>query len=662
MKRSQIRIDDLSLPVFSVKNLVIGSGAASLNAAIHLDSLGQDDVMIVTNHWGGGTSNNAGSDKQTYYKLSISGEKRDSPYDMAKTYFEGGGMHGDLGLIESALSAREFFHLVELGVDFPHDKYGQYGGYKTDHDPKGRGTSSGPWTSQEMFSNLADEVERREIKKMDGVEIIDLLTDEKEEKIIGAIGIDKNNMGKNTVGFIVFRSENVVFGVGGPGGLYKDSVYPKGHIGSIGLALKRGAIADSLPEGQFGLASVGFRWNLSGSYQQVLPRYVSVGSDGEEEEFLNKYFDSFEELTLAIFRKGYNWPFDPGRIENSGSSLVDLLVYLESRVKGNKVFLDYTENPSFGEGSDEFDLESLDPEAKQYLKKSDALKAKPIDRLEALNPDAIELFEKNGIDLESEPLEVSVCVQHNNGGLKGNIWWESNIDHLFPVGEVNGSHGVSRPGGSALNAGQVGGLRAAQYINAKYDDWSNDREEFEKMARPQIEETHTLAMKMLDGGGRDIENVRSSIQKRMSDCAGILRDPNKIEKGLEEAKELLREIREGKQDVELDGLCKGFQNFHLAISQVCYLSSILWYIREGGGSRGSYIVVSEDGNKEIKLENFERNYREENEKYRDKVQETCMVNWDEVENKWVQRRPIPEEEFWFESVWKDYADEKVFEK
>ena len=47
-----------------------------------------------------------------------------------------------------------------------------------------------------------------------------------------------------------------------------------------------------------------------------------------------------------------------------------------------------------------------------------------------------------------------------------------NIRHLFPVGEVNGSHGVYRPGGSALNAGQVGGLRAAEYIAHRYADWS----------------------------------------------------------------------------------------------------------------------------------------------------------------------------------------------
>ena len=59
-----------------------------------------------------------------------------------------------------------------------------------------------------------------------------------------------------------------------------------------------------------------------------------------------------------------------------------------------------------------------------------------------MNPAAIELYREHGIDLAREPLEIAVCAQHNNGGLAANHWWESvNIRHLFPVGEVNGSHG-----------------------------------------------------------------------------------------------------------------------------------------------------------------------------------------------------------------------------
>ncbi len=33
---------------------------------------------------------------------------------------------------------------------------------------------------------------------------------------------------------------------------------------------------------------------------------------------------------------------------------------------------------------------------------------------------------------------TGICAQHNNGGLKANIWWESDLKHLFPVGEIEG--------------------------------------------------------------------------------------------------------------------------------------------------------------------------------------------------------------------------------
>ena len=142
---------------------------------------------------------------------------------------------------------------------------------------------------------------------------------------------------------------------------------------------------------------------------------------------------------------------------------MDILVYIETVVKGRRVFLDYTKNP---EG---FDFAALSKEAREYLEKSGALLATPIERLAKMNQPAIDLYKEHGIDLAKEPLEVAVCAQHNNGGLAGNLWWESvNVKHLFPVGEVNGSHGIYRPGGSALNSGQVAGFRAAEYIAHRY--------------------------------------------------------------------------------------------------------------------------------------------------------------------------------------------------
>ena len=55
----------------NTNTLIIGSGAAALNAALCLWESGVKDILIVTEQWGGGTSNNAGSDKQTYYKMSL---------------------------------------------------------------------------------------------------------------------------------------------------------------------------------------------------------------------------------------------------------------------------------------------------------------------------------------------------------------------------------------------------------------------------------------------------------------------------------------------------------------------------------------------------------------------------------------------------------------
>ena len=151
MEKDRIQIDGKEYPLYRCHTLIIGSGAAALNCACHLSDLGVNDLLIVTEQLGGGTSNNSGSDKQTYYKMSLFGEDQDSVYEMARALFSGGSMHGDIALVEASLSAREFFHLVEIGVPFPHNQFGGYVGYKTDHDPKQRASSAGPWTSNQIY-------------------------------------------------------------------------------------------------------------------------------------------------------------------------------------------------------------------------------------------------------------------------------------------------------------------------------------------------------------------------------------------------------------------------------------------------------------------------------------------------------------------------------
>ena len=98
---------------------VVGSGCAGLNAADWLAALGAEDVLLVTENMRYGTSRNTGSDKQTYYKLSLASGAADSPRQMARDLFAGGGVHGDTALCEAAGSARAFLKLNLLGVPFP---------------------------------------------------------------------------------------------------------------------------------------------------------------------------------------------------------------------------------------------------------------------------------------------------------------------------------------------------------------------------------------------------------------------------------------------------------------------------------------------------------------------------------------------------------------
>jgi succinate dehydrogenase/fumarate reductase flavoprotein subunit len=667
MKKRVASIDGARIPVYSLNTLVIGSGAAALNAAVCLHEQGVEDIAIATDFWGGGTSNNAGSDKQTYYKLSLAGELPDSALRMAVDLFSGGSMHGDIAFVEAQNSARAFFHLVELGVPFPHDRHGAYVGYKTDHDPRQRATSAGPLTSHLMVEALGREVKRRGIPILDRHEVIALLTDggSRANKVVGAVALDKKNIVPANCGFVLFNAVNIVLGTGGPAGIYKNSVYPECQVGSHGLAFSAGAVAQNLTESQHGLASLNFRWNLSGTYQQVIPRYISTDAKGRDErEFLNDYFPDMGSLASAIFLKGYQWPFDPEKIGAYGSSLIDILVYQETALKGRRVFLDFRRNPGGGGKLKEFAFPLLSPEALTYLQKSRALLPTPIRRLAKMNPPAIAVYKDHGIDLRREPLEIGLCSQHNNGGFRANIWWESNIAHLFPVGEVNGSHGVRRPGGSALNSGQVGSMRAAYFIARRYSGGPPALKAFLARVGSQVRASLGQARKMTAGPSRKsdlIPRTRREIQKRMSACGAAVRDPEKVRRAVEEAWALYRQLKSGIKVRSVKDLPDAFKNLDLCLTHALYLDAISEYLSKGGKSRGSFLVLDRSGEKPCPQMDDKWRYslNPRPSFVNQKVLEISLSGKGEVIKEWVDIRPIPREESWFETVWEAFREDRL---
>ena len=319
MKKSTIKVNGKSIKVYIAGAAVVGTGAAGYAAAMYLYEHGAADVVMITEGVLCGTSRNTGSDKQTYYKLSLAGAFEDSPASMAKDLFAGGAVDGDVALAEAANSVSCFMRLASLGVAFPTNRYGEYVGYKTDHDPRARATSVGPLTSKVMTEALEARVASLHIPVLNHWLVVEIL--KRDDHAVGLLAWNKMQ-GE----YVLLSCPNIVWATGGPAGIYGDSVYPLCHTGSTGVLLESGIFAQNMTEWQFGLASVAPRWNVSGTYMQVLPRFVSVDKLGTEHYFLEEYF-SAEDGLARTFLKGYEWPFDSRKAE--GSSAIDLLVARE---------------------------------------------------------------------------------------------------------------------------------------------------------------------------------------------------------------------------------------------------------------------------------------------------------------------------------------------
>lgn len=662
-----VKIGRQKVIVHRFNTVIVGAGAAGMNAAVHLYEFftqkgikdAQNRIAVVTAGVSLGASRMSGSDKQTYYKMGTSPNVPDSALEFAKSITAAGCCHGDLALAEAIGSLREFYHLVEAGVPFPHDSTGSYIGYKTDNDPYERATSAGPKTSKLMCERLQEQVERHGIRIYDNQEVAHLVTTGK--RIIGVVTIDKKSLNSKNFGINVFQCENLILAAGGPGELYKTSVYPKNQSSIHGLAFQAGLAAENLTESQFGLASTKFRWNVSGSYMQVIPRIFSTDANGgDEREFLADYFPSMSKMATNIFLKGYQWPFDPQRIENHQSSLIDVLVFNETQ-KGRRVFMDFLKNPIGAKSMKEFELNDLEEEALVYLQKTGATQNTPIERLAHMNQPAIDIYDEHGINLRKEPLEIAVCAQHNNGGFTVNHWWESNIPRTFVVGEMAGTHGVKRPGGSALNSGQVGSLRAAEFIANVYGAGMPSKNSAKNEIKTQVDELITRFTGFIRSGGCNAKDVIAEIQTRMTASAGHIREINDARNALTNAIALVNRIKEdGISASSPKDIPAAVRAEHLALASVAYLKAIVTLLEQGSGSRGSHLVLSPDG---VRIAGIEIRFKPENTELCNSI---LRVEYDPklpdlFRCETVAPRPLPTERKAFEPAWKDYREGKIYE-
>ena len=192
---------EIHVPVYTFNTLIVGSGAAGLNAADSLFNMGQKNIAIITEGMKTGISKNTGDNGQTYYRAATTSltNSRDSVYDMAEKLYNGGSMDGDIALTESALSLRCFHRLADIGVNFPQSDYGEFLGYSDDISGEKKSVKNtidaGMFTAKKITEQFEKTMLDKSIPIFNRFRVVAIIKDTDDDVtdfVVGLLAIDKD--------------------------------------------------------------------------------------------------------------------------------------------------------------------------------------------------------------------------------------------------------------------------------------------------------------------------------------------------------------------------------------------------------------------------------------------------------------------------------------
>jgi hypothetical protein len=231
-----------------------------------------------------------------------------------------------------------------------------------------------------------------------------------------------------------------------------------------------------------------------------------------------------------------------------------------------------------------------------------------------------------------------------------------------------GTHGVKRPGGSALNAGQIGGLRAADYIANVYDadlaDYSEDQNEINNQLHQFIDSLNIHNDSCMSDPTEFIERI----QKRMTCCAAHIRDLGCARNALAEAVNEYKQIADqGFKLQSAKDIITTINAEHMALTGIAYLTAIVALLDQGVGSRGSHLVLSDQGI-EIHPDIIDQatgktlRFRAENEELRNLI---LQIRYDPEKPELFSCDNVPVREAptggrAFELTWRDFREGRIY--
>ena len=217
-----------------------------------------------------------------------------------------------------------------------------------------------------------------------------------------------------------------------------------------------------------------------------------------------------------------------------------------------------------------------------------------------------------------------------------------------------------RPGGAALNAGQVGGFRAAALIGNRYAAWTLDPNQLAAAAREGCEALLRW-ISQCARAERSWQHERSEFQMRMSRAGAHVRSLPVLRGAVADAWTQWRRLEtEGCRYDQPCELREALRNRQLCFAHAVYLQAIVYQLESGVGSRGSALVLDRNGLQAHETLGPEWRFAQEDPAFREKVLQTEVTPDGTVVNQWVSRRPIPETDAWFETAWAAFQRGEIY--
>ena len=464
--------------------LVIGAGAAGARAAIELAERGVEDQLVIGKR-------GHGDAHTTWARGGINGalgthDPEDSPEIHAADTLKEGHFLNDPDAVERVATDApvRLRELDEWGMPYSRAENGEPDQRYFGAQSFRRTAFAGDHTGESLLETLIDRAQELDVPYRENVMVTTLLSD--GSRVYGALGYDMD-----TGQYLLFNAGAVILAAGGYTALYeRHSSRDDENTGDgPALAYEAGARLADMEFVQFHpTGMVGARYGEDWDGRLVTEAVRGEGGrlfNAEGERFMEKYSPDQMELDARdIVARAIETEIEAGRGTDNGG------VYLDISHR-DRSFIE--------------------------------------ERL----PRMYERFDSLGVDMATEPVEVSPTAHYGMGGVVTDETGETDVAGLYAIGEtMAGVHGANRLGGNSLAETVVFGKVAGEAVAQRVDGPG----ELPASLGTDLAERHFAGLETMAGaeGTLTPEDALDELRSILETHAGIRRQADELREGLEE--------------------------------------------------------------------------------------------------------------------------------